>query len=145
MATNETLDKLLDVLTSSISDNELLLSIYQSDIAAAIISKRISMNMNQTEFAKHLGVTQGLVSKWESGDSNFTLKTLVDLAQKLSLKLTVKLEEEAKQSYSSTTGHTQSSRNNVIMFPSDRSFSYQSRSDIWTHWESNENDELEEM
>ncbi|MCH5279935.1 MAG: helix-turn-helix transcriptional regulator [Lachnospiraceae bacterium] len=30
------------------------------------------MGMTQLEFAKHMGVSQGMVSKWESREYNFT-------------------------------------------------------------------------
>lgn len=35
-------------------------------ISARIERCRIEMGMNQQEFAKYMGVTQGMVSKWES-------------------------------------------------------------------------------
>lgn len=93
MEQNENFEALLSALCETISDSELLLSAHQSDIAAAIAAKRISMKMNQAAFAKMLNVSQGMVSRWESGMVNFTLKTLVELSQKLAMKLTVKLED----------------------------------------------------
>lgn len=47
--------------------------------------------MTQKEFADHMCVSQGMVSKWESGDYNFTIRTLADIAEKLDMDLTVKL------------------------------------------------------
>ena len=44
------------------------------EISMAIVHERKKLGMNQTEFAKFLGVTQGMVSKWESGEYNFTLE-----------------------------------------------------------------------
>ena len=41
--------------------------------------------MTQKEFAKFMGVTQGMVSKWESGDYNFTIESICNILEKLDL------------------------------------------------------------
>lgn len=51
------------------------------------------MGMTQMEFAKFMGVTQGMVSKWESRDYNFTIRSLNEICQKLDLTLTVNIEK----------------------------------------------------
>ena len=56
------------------------------------------MGMNQQEFAKYMGVTQGMVSKWESREYNFTIKTLNEICQKINLKLYVSLEKKCAKS-----------------------------------------------
>lgn len=45
--------------------------------------------MTQEEFAQYLGVSQGMVSRWENRDYNFTVKSLNDICQKLNLSLTI--------------------------------------------------------
>lgn len=50
------------------------------------------MGMTQQEFAEYMGVTQGMVSKWESREYNFTIKTLNDICQKVNRELSVELE-----------------------------------------------------
>ncbi|HHU72181.1 MAG TPA: helix-turn-helix transcriptional regulator [Clostridiales bacterium] len=55
-------------------------------ISSKIQLKRISLGMNQKQFAKMMGVSQGMVSKWESGEYNFTLTTLIDICSKLDLE-----------------------------------------------------------
>lgn len=77
----------LDKLTDSVESVDLALMALQADIAAAITSKRLDLNMSQSDFASFMGVSQGLVSRWEKGETNFTLKTIVDLASKLNIKL----------------------------------------------------------
>ncbi len=52
-------------------------------IAFEICAKRHDMGMNQKEFAKYMNVSQVMVSKWESGDYNFTLDTLNEICYKL--------------------------------------------------------------
>ena len=40
-----------------------------------------------------MGVTQGMVSKWESRDYNFTIRSLNEICEKLELDLCVELED----------------------------------------------------
>ena len=44
------------------------------------------------------GVTQGMVSKWESREYNFTIKTLNEICQKIDLELSVSLEKPCVKS-----------------------------------------------
>ena len=44
-----------------------------------------------------MGVTQATVSKWESGDTNFTLSTLVHIASKLGLKMQTPFEPKERR------------------------------------------------
>lgn len=83
--------ELLSALTENLSDEDIQLSIIQSELAASIIRKRNDLHMTQSEFADHLGVKQSQVSQWERGEINFTLRKLVCLANKLGLDLTVKI------------------------------------------------------
>ena len=87
MKKNDSLEELLLALTENLSDEELLLAMLQADIAATIAVKRIQAEMSQAELAQAMGVSQGLVSRWESGETNFTLATLVKIAQKLSIDM----------------------------------------------------------
>ena len=80
-------EKLLTSLTENISDEELLLSTLQSDIAATITSTRNAKGLSQKDLADALDVSQSLVSRWESGDANFTLQTLVKIAMTLDIKM----------------------------------------------------------
>lgn len=54
-----------------------------TSISVRITSIRLKMNMSQTEFAKYLGVSQGLVSRWESENYNFSIKLLAQICAKL--------------------------------------------------------------
>ena len=62
-----------------------------SFISKKIEEKRISMNMNQAEFAKYMNVCQSMVSKWESGTYNFTIKSLREVCQRLDLDLNLNI------------------------------------------------------
>ena len=66
-------------------------------ISIEIVEKRKEMKMTQTEFAKHLGVSQAMISKWENGDCNFSLSTICEICDMLLLDL--KFEIERSDSY----------------------------------------------
>ncbi len=53
------------------------------------------MKMTQKEFAEHIKVSQGMISKWESGNYNFSIKTLAEVAEKLDMELYINLKPEA--------------------------------------------------
>lgn len=79
-------------LFDSLPTDALLESDIMSYIAMKIIDKRLSMGMSQKEFAKHLGVSQSMVSKWESCEYNFSIKSLLKLASALEMKLGIELQ-----------------------------------------------------
>lgn len=72
--------------------------LYYSDaiakISAAIILKRLDMGMTQKEFAAFMGVSQGMISKWESSDYNFTIESLSSICERLSIAFSVNLLRE---------------------------------------------------
>ena len=64
------------------------------EISMAIVRERKKLGMNQTEFAKFLGVTQGMVSKWESGEYNFTLENISNIFVKLNLDVNINVRKQ---------------------------------------------------
>lgn len=90
---NNMLD-LLTALSDDMSAEELRLADIESDLAAQITAKRVELGMTQSEFADLLGKSQATISKWESADCNFQIKTLVEIAQKLDLPLTISFKEQ---------------------------------------------------
>lgn len=50
--------------------------------------------MTQIEFAKLLQVKQTQISKWESGDCNFTMSTLYLICDKLNLELNIDVKQK---------------------------------------------------
>ena len=87
MESNANLYNLLEAVSDDLTADELLLAGLKGMVSAAIAIKRKELNMSQKEFAASMGVSQGLVSRWESGEENFTLESLVKIAQKLSIKI----------------------------------------------------------
>lgn len=75
-------------LFSELSREEKLEADLLADIAVQIHTRRTEMGMSQTEFAKFNNVTQAMVSKWESGEYNFTIQTLAKVFAKSGLSCT---------------------------------------------------------
>ena len=80
-------------ISEGFSDVEVKTIVELAKISARIERCRMEMGMTQLEFAKYMGVSQGMVSKWESREYNFTIKTLNEICQKLDLKFSVELEK----------------------------------------------------
>ena len=80
-------------LTEGLNEAEVKTSIELAKISARIERSRLEMGMTQAEFSEYMGVSQGMVSKWESGEYNFTIKTLNEICQKLNLNLSVSVEK----------------------------------------------------
>lgn len=80
-------DDILQIFSANNSPEDLLLAGLQGIISAQITMKREALKMNQKEFASFMGVSQGLVSRWEKGECNFTLSSLIHIASKLGLEI----------------------------------------------------------
>ena len=124
------LEDLLELFGETISAADINASRYLGEISSAIVKKRMELNMTQKEFAKHIKVSQGMISKWEGGDYNFSIKSLAELAEKLDIELYVNLKSprikkkeqktEKKQAYiyikSERTIYNKSIKSNIIKF-----------------------------
>ena len=89
MINNDHMDNLLNTIFNNFSDEDLQTADMLSMIATAISSKRIELHLNQSQMAKKLGVTQAMVSKWENGDYNFTVRQIVKIFNKLGLDVDI--------------------------------------------------------
>ena len=74
-----------DWLVNGLSEEELKTEKALSVISAKINTKRTKMGMDQKAFAKFMGVTQGMISRWESGTYNFSVSTLIGICMKLEM------------------------------------------------------------
>lgn len=79
-------------VTEGLSNAEIKTTIDLAKISATIEQRRIDMGMTQIEFAEFMGVTQGMVSKWESREYNFTIKSLNEIFEKLDLDCKIKID-----------------------------------------------------
>ena len=80
--------------TEDLSEAEVKTVVELAKISATIERRRLEMGMTQKQFADYMGVTQSMVSKWESREYNFTIKSLNDICQKLNLELSVGLDKK---------------------------------------------------
>ncbi len=81
-------------VSEGISDVEVKTIAEWAKISAQIERSRIEFEMTQQEFAKYMGVTPEIVSKWESREYNFTIKELNDICQKINLELFISLKKK---------------------------------------------------
>lgn len=92
MRKTTTLDNLFKKFSTGLSVATLNSIRLLSKISAKITVARIDKNMTQTQFAEYMDVSQGMISKWESGDYNFTIKQLCEICEKLELTPDVEFE-----------------------------------------------------
>lgn len=93
MSHTKTMSDLMTALTETLSDRDIAKAMIKADISSTITSTRMNANLSQAELAKSIGKTQSTISKWEAGDTNFTVDSLVDIAADLNLDLTIKLKK----------------------------------------------------
>lgn len=105
------MNDLFSGFSTMMNDEEFVLSGFQGLICGQIIAERIKRGMSQKQFADFMGVSQGMVSKWERGDCNFTLQSLVHIAARLGIKM-------QSPFISPQSGYqTTRSRSNVVLLP----------------------------
>lgn len=88
------LGDLLNDFADYISTADVISARLLAKISATIVKKRVEMNMTQKEFAKYMEVSQGMISKWEGEDYNFTIETLAKICDKLDLNIEIQMESE---------------------------------------------------
>lgn len=76
---------LLTLFEDALSPADVLVSKLMAQASTALTKERLRLHMDQSEFAKHIGVMQSQVSRWEQGDYNFSLDEIATMAAKLNL------------------------------------------------------------
>ena len=84
-------------LFSDLSDTEKAESRICAEIASTIISKRQSAGMSQVQLAEKLGVQQPMVSQLESGEYNYTISKITQLAAALDLDVKIVFSDKAAE------------------------------------------------
>lgn len=64
-----------------------------ADFSIALVDYRSKRRMTQEELAERLGVTQSIISRYENGTSNISLKQLNEVCYKLGIDLNIKFKE----------------------------------------------------
>lgn len=69
----------------NVNDSEYIYYDVLGKISVALVEYRMKRGLSQEGLAKLLGVTQAMISKYESGEYNISLKSVVDLLSKLGI------------------------------------------------------------
>ena len=113
----KTITDLMSALTDTIPERDTAKALIKADISSTIASTRIKAGLSQSQLAEKIGKTQSTISKWEAGDTNFTVDSLVDIAADLELNLTIKLQKPVNIGFRLTQADYHTSSNKVFLFP----------------------------
>ena len=87
MSCKATLADLVEALSQTMSVVEMAQTAIHVEISRTIREARKQLNLSQKELAERMGVKQSMVSRWESGECNYTIDTLVEIANALKLSV----------------------------------------------------------
>lgn len=96
MNNKQPISELFNALTANLSPADIKSAMVIADISEKITSERLKRAMTQKEFAAFMGVTQGMVSKWESAEYNFTVESIAKIFEKLNLDFSFTVDEDLK-------------------------------------------------
>lgn len=82
-------NELLALFSDSITPADILAAKIMAQISTAITKERLKLRMNQAQFAQHINASQSLVSRWECGDYNFSVKKIAEIFAALNLDVDV--------------------------------------------------------
>lgn len=63
------------------------------EFSLQLVNYRMEHQLNQSELAKKLGITQPMVSQYESGTNNITVKRLCEICEKLGVRVRLEYED----------------------------------------------------
>ena len=89
-------EKMLELLSGYLSKGDVYAANAIAKVSMFIYKSRIKMNLTQKAFAKMMGVTQAMVSKWESAEYNFTIEGIAAIAAKLNTTFDIEFTPESE-------------------------------------------------
>ena len=90
------LEDMISVFDTSVSAADIIAAKALAGVSAEIVKYRVNLGMTQKQFAEYMEVSQGMVSKWESADYNFSVKSLAYIAAKLDMDVVVCFKDVKK-------------------------------------------------
>ena len=81
------LEDLLALFEDIVQPEDIMYSKVISQASKFITQERLRLEMSQKDFADHIHTKQSLISRWESGNYNFTLRKLAEIAVALDMDL----------------------------------------------------------
>ena len=84
-----TSNDLFNLFEDFLDPSDVLLSKLMSQTSVAITKERIKRGINQSDFAEYIKASPSLVSRWEQGDYNFSLKKISEIAAALGLDVNI--------------------------------------------------------
>lgn len=87
------LKDILDLFKESVTPEEVIKAMLDAKISSDIVRIRLAKGLSQKDFADQAGVSQGLVSRWESGTMNYTIATLAKIAAAFDLNVHISISD----------------------------------------------------
>lgn len=87
---------LFDMLSEFYTKSDIYAAHVKSQVSTQIVSYRLENDLSQKDVAEFFGVTQGMISKWESGTYNFTIEAIAKICEKLNKTFDIRIEDEAE-------------------------------------------------
>ncbi len=63
------------------------------EFSLQLVNYRIDHKLNQTELAHELGITQPMISQYESGTNNITVKRLCEICERIGVRVRLHYED----------------------------------------------------
>lgn len=105
-------NEMFDFLSEYLSKSDVYASKAIAKISMFIFKSRQDLNMTQKAFAQMMGVTQAMVSKWESAEYNFTIENIAHIAEKLNATFDIEFTPESEYLATNTNNHYESTTKN---------------------------------
>ncbi len=98
-----------DFISDYISKSDIYAANAIAKISMFIFKRRQELGMSQKDFAKMMNVTQGMVSKWESADYNFTIESLAQISEKLNVCFDIAFSTDSEYLINNSTNEYEDS------------------------------------
>ena len=88
--------EVFEFISNYVSKSDVYATTAIAKISAFIYKHRKELGMSQKAFAKMMDVTQGMVSKWESAEYNFTIESIAQISEKLNVTFDIEFSPESE-------------------------------------------------